>query len=128
MQTTHPSVSSPIHHGLPSEAYVPATMPHLLGTGDLTSLFLLNVFWVTNVTPVVAGGTASFTYWLLAGVLFFIPCSVVMAQLVTLYPYAGSIYNWTQHALGSGWSFFVSIIAWLPGVLSMINAAAVTVS
>lgn len=128
MQTTQTSVSSLESHELSSETYIPAAMPRLLGTGDLTSLFLLNVFWVTNVTPVVTGGAASFTYWLIAGVLFFIPCSLVMAQLVTLYPYAGSIYNWTQHALGSGWSFFVSIIAWLPGVLSMINAAAITVS
>ncbi|MGB8345689.1 MAG: amino acid permease, partial [Ktedonobacteraceae bacterium] len=62
-----------------------------LGTGDLTSLFLLNVFWVTNVTPLAAGGTASFTYWLIGGMLFFIPCSLVLAQLAALFPSAGGI-------------------------------------
>jgi amino acid transporter len=94
----------------------------------LTALFLLNVFWVTNITPLVAGGTASFTYWLVGGALFFIPCSLALAQLAALFPYAGSIYNWTAHALGPGWGFFVGVCAWLPGVLSIVNAAAAFVS
>jgi glutamate:GABA antiporter len=103
-------------------------MPPLLGAGDLTALFLLNVFWVTNVTPLAAGGSASFTYWLIGGLLFFIPCSLVLAQLAALFPHEGSIYNWTRHALGPGWAFFVGICAWLPGVLSIVNAAAAFVS
>lgn len=103
-------------------------MPPLLGAGDLTALFLLNVFWVTNVTPLAAGGSASFTYWLIGGLLFFIPCSLVLAQLAALFPHEGSIYNWTRHALGPRWAFFVGICAWLPGVLSIVNAAAAFVS
>jgi amino acid transporter len=103
-------------------------MPSLLGSIDLTSLFLLNVFWVTNVTPVTSGGPASFLYWGI-GALFFIPCSMVIAQLATLFPHAsGSIYTWTSHALGSKWGFFVGVCAWLPVVLSMVNAAAALVS
>jgi len=111
-----------------SEHYAPRVLPALLGTGDLTSLFLLNVFWVTNVTPLAAGGTASFTYWLIGGMLFFIPCSLVLAQLAALFPSAGGIYAWTAHAFGSRWAFFVGICAWLPGVLSIVNAAAAFVS
>jgi amino acid transporter len=133
MQTTRtqpaldlPTNASPAR--LFSETYPPRVMPRLLGTGDLTALFLLNVFWVTNVTPLAAGGTASFTYWLIGGTLFFIPCSLVLAQLAALLPHEGSLYNWTHHALGPGWAFFVSICAWLPGVLSIVNAAAAFVS
>lgn len=111
-----------------SEQYTPYVLPRLLGTGDLTSLFLLNVFWVTNVTPLAAGGTASFTYWLIGGTLFFIPCSLVLAQLAAIFPSEGGIYAWTAHAFGPRWAFFVSICAWLPGVLSIVNAAAAFVS
>jgi amino acid transporter len=111
-----------------SERYSPRVLPALLGTLDLTSLFLLNVYWVTNVTPLAAGGTASFTYWLIGGVLFFVPCSLALAQLAAFFPHEGSIYNWTHHALGPGWAFFVGICAWLPGVLSIVNAAAAFVS
>src|SRR5713226_903861 len=80
---------------LPSETYVPKTMPPLLGTLDMTTLFLLNVFWVTNVTPIAAGGPAGFIYWILCGTTFFIPCSFVMAQLARMFPHEGSIFNWT---------------------------------
>ena len=133
MQTTRtqpaldvPAKASPAR--LFSETYPPRVMPRLLGAGDLTALFLLNVFWVTNVTPLAAGGTASFTYWIIGGTLFFIPCSLALAQLAALLPHEGSLYNWTHHALGPGWAFFVGICAWLPGVLSIVNAAAAFVS
>jgi hypothetical protein len=68
MQTTRtqPVLDAPAKASPPllSETYPPRVLPPLLGAGDLTALFLLNVFWVTNVTPLAAGGTASFTYWL----------------------------------------------------------------
>lgn len=122
--TTRKAPSSPLF----SETYPPRTMPAVLRAADLTALFLLNVFWVTNVTPLAAGGTASFTYWLIGGLLFFVPCSLVLAQLAALLPHEGSLYNWTHHALGPGWAFFVGVCAWLPGVLSIVNAAAAFVS
>jgi len=103
-------------------------MPPLLGSVDLTALFLLNVFWITNVTPLASGGTASFTYWLITSGLFFVPCSLVLAQLAFWYPVAGSILSWTYYALGRRWSFFVGICAWLPGILSLVTAAAAVVS
>ncbi len=112
---------------LSSETYLPQVLPHHLGTRDLVALFLLNVFWVTNITPIAAGGPAGFTYWILCAALFFIPCSVVMAQLAKLFP-SGSISTWTHHALGRRWSFFVGICAWLPGILSIVNATAATIS
>ena len=103
-------------------------MPPILGSLDLTSLFLLNVFWVTNITPITSGGPASFLYWSI-GAFFFIPCSLMIVQLATLLPTCpGGLYNWTYHALGPRWSFFVGVCAWLPVVLSMVNAAAAFVS
>ena len=128
LQEPSSSQVSGVGPSLPSASYVPRTMPAVLGTGDLTSLFLLNVFWVTNVTPLAAGGSASFTYWLLGGLFFFVPCSLVVAQLAACFPHEGSIYAWTHYALGRGWAFFVGVCAWLPGVLSMVNAAAAFVS
>ena len=111
-----------------SETYVPHMMPPVLRTGDMVALFLLNVFWVTNITPIAAGGPAGFLYWILCGASFFIPCSLVMAQLAKMFPHEGSILNWTYHALGARWSFFIGICAWLPGILSIVNAAAAVIS
>ncbi len=113
---------------LRSEIAVPQVMPPVLRTGDLIALFLLNVFWVTNITPIAAGGPAGFLYWIICGGAFFIPCSLVMAQLAKTFPHEGSILIWTAHALGARWSFFVGICAWLPGILSIVNAAAAVIS
>ena len=114
---------------LVSERYVPATMLRLLSTVDLTTLLLLNVFWITNVTPMIAlGGLAAFSYWILCGFLFFVPCSLMMAQLGMMFPHEGSFFSWTYHALGPGWDFFVGVCIWLPGMLSLMNAAGVIVS
>jgi len=59
---------------LASESYIVKTMPPLLGTWDMTATYLMIIFFITNVTTAVAGGAAAFTYWLLGGITFFIPC------------------------------------------------------
>jgi amino acid transporter len=122
----HPSLA---RAALLSESYVPVTMPAVLGTTDLTSLVLLNVFWITNVTPMIAvGGLAAFSYWILCGLLFFVPCTLMLAQLGRLFPHEGSFFLWTYHALGPGWDAFVGVCIWLPGVLSLMNAGGVIIS
>ncbi len=94
----------------------------------MLALFVMTLFWASNVTGIAIGGPASFTYWLLCALGFFVPCVIVIAQLGQIFPHEGSIYSWTYHALGRGWSFFVSTCAWLPGVLSVVSAAFVFVS
>lgn len=116
------------HASLPSESYVPQTMPRVVTTRGMIAFFVMTVFWSSNVTGVATGGTAGLTYWLIIALLFFAPCCVVVAQLGKLYPHEGSIYNWTYRALGEFASFFVGICAWLPGTLSLVSAAVVVVS
>jgi glutamate:GABA antiporter len=116
------------YEALPSEEYVPRVMPALFGTFDMTALYVMSVFWISNVTAVATGGAAGFTYWILCVVLFFVPCAIVVAQLGVMFPHEGSIYNWTHRALGGFWSFFIGLCAWLPGVLSLVSAADVVVS
>jgi len=111
-----------------SETYVPQVMPPILGTFDMTAAFIMAVFWVSNITGIATGGASAFTYWILCGTLFFIPCAIVVAQLGVLYPYEGSLYNWTYHALGAFWSFFITLCGWLPGILSLVSAAFVVVN
>lgn len=113
----------PGHVPLASETYVPRTMPPILGTYDMTAIYILIVFFITNVPFAIVGGVSTFTYWILAGVVFFVPCVIATAQLGVLFPYEGSLYNWTHHALGGYWSFFVGFCAWFPGVLVIVTGA-----
>ncbi len=113
---------------LQSETYVPHTMPGILHTGDLLALYVLAVFWISNVTGIATGGAAALTYLGIVTLAFFLPCALVTAQLGCLFPVEGSIYAWTEKALGQFWSFFIGLCAWLPGVLSLVSAADVVVN
>src|SRR5579884_3229334 len=102
---------------LPSEEYVARTMPPVLSSLDMTTTYLVAIFFIVNAATAAGGGAAAFTYLLLGGVMFFIPCVVATAQLGVMFPYEGSLYNWTHKALGGYWSFFIGFCAWFPGVL-----------
>ena len=108
---------------LPSEEYVVKAMPSILNTLDMTALYLVAIFFIVNAVSAASAGPAGFTYWLLCGITFFVPCAIATAQLAVMFPHEGSLYNWTHKALGGYWSFFVGFCAWFPGVLVMISGA-----
>lgn len=113
---------------LPSEEYVVKAMPPILGSVDMVALYILIVFFITNSNTAVSGGPSAFTYLAIGAVAFFIPSVIAAAQLGTMFPHDGSLYNWTHKAFGGYWSFFVAFCAWFPGVLVMISAGSVVVS
>ena len=60
---------------LESEDYVPRVLPRILRTRDMIALYIMAVFWMSNVTGVATGGAAAFSYWLICSIAFFIPCA-----------------------------------------------------
>ncbi|GAC1387930.1 MAG: APC family permease [Ktedonobacteraceae bacterium] len=98
-------------------------MPHILGTLDMTAVYLVAIFFIVNAVSAAGGGAAGFTYWLVCGLTFFIPCAIATAQLGVMFPHEGSLYNWTHKALGGYWSFFIGFCAWFPGVLVIVSGA-----
>src|SRR6267142_4640705 len=113
---------------LVSETYAPRVMPPILGTFDMTAIYVMIIFYVTNVTSALSGGAATFTYWILGAVTFFAPCVVATAQLGVMFPHEGSLYNWTHKVFGGYWSFFIAFCAWFPGVLVMVTGSDIIVS
>ena len=110
-----------------SEAYVTKSMPRVAGTWGLAATFVLIIFFSTNVASAIQAGAGTFTFWIVGGITFFIPCVIASAQLGHMFPHEGSLYNWTHRAFGGYWSFFVAFCAWFPCVLLMIVAADVVV-
>ncbi len=108
---------------LPSEDYVPKVMPPILGTFDMTTMYVIALFFIPNLTLTAYGGVASLTYLLLGAIIFFIPGVIATAQLGMMFPHEGSIYNWTYKALGNYWGFFIGLCYWLTGVLATVNSA-----
>lgn len=108
---------------LPSEQYVPRVMPMVVGGRDLLACYIVAMFLLTNAVLQATGGVVALTYTILGAVAFFLPCVVATAQLGVMYPHEGSLYNWTYHALGRFWGFFVGLCYWLSGVLAPVTAA-----
>lgn len=107
---------------LPSETSFLQTLPRTLGTGEMTCIYVMIIFFITNAATAATGGLAGITYWLL-GLAFFLPCVLVTAQLGRMYPYEGGLYNWTYRALGPFWSVLVALCFWFPGILATTSAA-----
>ncbi len=116
-----------VKEGLVSEEYIVKTMPRVVGTFGATATFVLIIFFSTNVASAIQGGAGTFTFWIIGGITFFIPCAIATAQLGHMFPHEGSLYNWTHKAFGGYWSFFVAFCAWFPCILLMVTASSVVI-
>ncbi len=113
---------------LPSETYIPQAMPTILNTRDMTATYLVVVFFIVNAATAAQGGPAAFTYLIIGALTFFLPSAIATAQLGHMFPYEGSLYNWTHKSLGKYWSFFIGFCAWFPGVFVIIAGADISIS
>ena len=94
-----------------------------LGLRDLV-LFnvaaLLSTRWIATAAH---AGSGSLSLWVLAAVLFLVPCAFCVAHLSRMFPEQGGLYVWTCQAFGEwhgfacGWFYYVNNVFWIPGVL-----------
>jgi glutamate:GABA antiporter len=103
-----------------SERIAPGMLPRVLSSFDMVVIFVAIVLFVVNASAVQPAGPAAFSYWILGFLAFLIPGALVTAQLGQMFPQEGSLYVWTQKALGPFWGFFAGFCAWWPGILVMV--------
>jgi putative glutamate/gamma-aminobutyrate antiporter len=106
-------------------------MKRLPRTLTVFTLAMINVAAIGSVKnwPVTAEyGLSSIFYLLLAALVFFIPVSLVSAELATGWPQAGGVYAWIKQAFGHRtgflgiWLLWIENVIWYPTVLSFIGA------
>ena len=102
-----------------SEQIAPGMLPRVLNSLDMTIIFVAIVLFIVNASAIQRAGPAAYTFWILGFVAFLIPGALVTAQLGLMFPQEGSLYVWTQKALGPFWGFFAGFCAWWPGILVM---------
>src|SRR2546421_12664069 len=102
-----------------SERIAPGMLPRVLNSMDMTIIFVAIVLFIVNASAIQRAGPSAFTFWILGFLAFLIPGALVTAQLGLMFPQEGSLYVWTQKALGPFWGFFAGFCAWWPGVLVM---------
>src|SRR5437870_12012349 len=102
-----------------SERIAPGMLPRVLNSFDMTIIFVAIVLFIVNASAIQQAHQAAYTYWILGFVAFLIPGALVTAQLGLMFPQEGSLYVWTQKALGPFLGFFAGFCAWWPGILVM---------
>jgi glutamate:GABA antiporter len=123
-RASHVAVDSPLR----SEEYVEKACPRILNRRDMTALFIVILFFITNVASAVAGGPAGLVLWIVGGLCFFIPCAIATAQLSVVYPHEGALYVWTHKVFGGFMGFFVGFCAWVPCPLLLLATADLVVT
>src|SRR6059036_4092868 len=103
-----------------SERIAPGMLPRVLNSADMTIIFVAIVLFIVNASAIQRAGPAAYTFWILGFLAFLIPGALVTAQLGLMFPQEGSLYVWTQKALGPFWGFFAGFCAWWPGILVMV--------
>src|SRR5439155_1199316 len=103
-----------------SERVAPGMLPRVLNSFDMTIIFVAIVLFIVNASAIQQAHQAAYTYWILGFLAFLIPGALVTAQLGQMFPQEGSLYVWTQKALGPFWGFFAGFCAWWPGILVMV--------
>src|SRR5438874_530128 len=111
-----------------SERIAPGMLPRVLNSTDMTIIFVAIVLFIVNASAIQRAGPAAYTFWILGFLAFLIPGALVTAQLGLMFPQEGSLYVWTQKALGPFWGFFAGFCAWWPGVLVMVATADLVVT
>lgn len=97
------------------------------------SLVMINVIAVDSLRnlSISAGyGFSIIFYYLLAGILFFVPVALVAAELATGWPKLGGLYVWVKEAFGARaglmtiWLLWVYNIVWYPTILVFLATTA----
>src|SRR5438128_4441254 len=103
-----------------SERIAPGMLPRVLNSFDMMIIFVEIGFVIVNAAAIQQAYQAAYAYWILGFAAFLIPGALVTAQLGRMFPQEGSLYVWTQKALGPFWGFFAGFCAWWPGILVMV--------
>jgi amino acid transporter len=111
-----------------SERVAPGMLPRVLNSFDMTIIFVAIVLFIVQASVIQPAGPAAYIYWILGFLTFLIPGALVTAQLGLMFPQEGSLYVWTQKALGPFWGFFAGFAAWWPGVLVMVATSDLVVT
>jgi amino acid transporter len=106
-------------------------VPHSKRVLSVFSLVMINVIAVDSLRtlPITAKlGLPLVSYYLFAAFVFFIPVSLVAAELATAYPSTGGIYIWVREAFGQRtafitiWLQWIYNVVWYPTIMAFIGA------
>lgn len=87
-----------------------------LGSFKLMMLAIISVDSIRNLPIAAQYGTSLITFYLIAGLGFFVPLILTTAFLAKRYPHTGGSYLWVEAAFGKKWGFISTWLQWVYNV------------
>lgn len=84
-----------------------------MGVRDMTLFTVSAILLLDTLAASASIGVSSISWWLIMGVVFFIPYGLISAELGTTYPEQGGIYSWIRNAFGTRWGTRATWCYWL---------------
>ncbi|MGY5738871.1 APC family permease [Vibrio antiquarius] len=99
-----------------------------LSVFSIIMITVTSVDSIRNIPGVALFGSHAISFFLLAGLCFFVPTALVCAELSTTYPEQGGVYLWGKETLGPNFGFatvwyqYAENIVYYPPLISFIVA------
>ncbi len=100
------------------------TVQHLktLKLRDMILFTVSDILLEDTLTAAASVGASSVSWWLILGVVFFIPFAMIGAEMGCAYPEQGGIYAWSRDGYGGRWAsratwcYWVNTAVWIPAI------------
>jgi len=89
-----------------------ATPPRVLGLFGLAMINIVAIASLRDLPQMASYGIGAIFLYVLAALVFFIPVSLVAAELATAWPERGGVYVWVREAFGKRWGFVAVFLQW----------------
>lgn len=97
------------------EARIDQTKPadeRVLGLFRLAMINIVAVASLRDLPQMATYGVGSVFFYGVAALVFFVPVSLVAAELATAWPERGGVYVWVREAFGRKWGFVAVFLQW----------------
>lgn len=98
--------------------------PKKLSAVDLFLGIIVLMLFLDSGTTSSAMGISSITWYLILGVIFFLPMALITAELSSTYPSDGGLYHWVKISMGAA---FASRTAWYYWLNNAVWVASATI-
>lgn len=91
-----------------------------LGRKDIVLFTVSAILLLDTLAAGASVGASAVTWWLILGVVFFLPYALICAEMGTTYPEQGGLYAWVRDAFGrrwasrATWAYWVNTAVWIP--------------
>lgn len=106
-----------------------AQQPKVFGLFSMVLFSVSAILVADTVASSAAMGVQGLGFWIILGLLFFIPYGFVTAELGSAWPDEGGIYVWVKEAFGpawgtvTSWMYWVNVALWAPSVFVLFIGA-----